>query len=242
MTQAQDSDLKFMGESSHPGGQFRDVAVLGQARLNGDVSCRSFSCMGEAQVQGALESGKTSVMGQMKVTGPVAAGDLSVMGQLACSATLRGRVLSCMGQLQAQGQLDAERLKLFGQLTVGGDCNVDDFDSRGQFQIDGLLSVDNLLVRPYGECRVGEIGGARLEVRRRGGVLAWLGGLLSWPRHSRLEAQAIEGDDVCLEDTDARLVRGTRIRIGRGCRVDLVEYRASYTCDPGAQVGSVRKV
>ena len=38
MTQAAADDMKFMGETTHPGGQFRDIAVVGRARMDGDVS------------------------------------------------------------------------------------------------------------------------------------------------------------------------------------------------------------
>jgi cytoskeletal protein CcmA (bactofilin family) len=248
MTTALGDDMKFMGETTHPGGQFRDIAVVGRARMDGDVTCRSFSCMGEARLRGALQSGRTSIMGQTSAAGAVDAGDLNVMGQMDCEATLRVRKLSCMGKLKVKGQLDAETVKLFGQLVVHGDCNVDDFHSRGAFEIDGLLSVDNLVVQPYGPCRAGEIGGARIEVRRRGGVLGriqlvnWVCASLFGGPASRLEVQSIEGDDLILEDTVAKVVRGARIRVGRGCRIDTVEYRETYSCESDSVVGESRKV
>jgi cytoskeletal protein CcmA (bactofilin family) len=248
MSPAVDNDMKFMGETTHPGGQFRDIAVVGRARMDGDVTCRSFSCMGEAQLRGALQSGRTSIMGQTRADGPVDAGDLNVMGQMDCEATLRVRKLSCMGKLKVRGRMDAETVRVFGQLVVQGDCNVDDFHSRGAFEIDGLLSVDNLVVQPYGPCRAGEIGGARIEVRRRGGVLgriplvAWVCASLFGHHGPRLEAQCIEGDDLILEDTVAKMVRGARIRIGRGCRIDAVEYRETYSCGPESVVGESRQI
>jgi len=242
MTPALENDMKFMGETTHPGGQFRDIAVMGRARMDGDVTCRSFSCMGEARLQGALQSGRTSIMGQTSARGPVDAGDLSVMGQMDCGSTLRVRKLSCMGQLEVGGQLDAEKVKVFGQLKVRGDCNVDDFHSRGAFEIDGLLSVDNLVMRPYGPCRAGEIGGARIEVRRRGGLLGRVRDWLFGNRGLRLEVQSIEADDLLLEDTVAKVVRGARIRIGQGCRIELVEYRETCERAPGSVVGEARQV
>jgi cytoskeletal protein CcmA (bactofilin family) len=248
MSPAVDNDMKFMGETTHPGGQFRDIAVVGRTRMDGDVTCRSFSCVGEAQLRGGLQSGRTSIMGQAAVEGPVDAGDLSVMGQLDCAAALRMRVLNCMGKLSCRGRVDAETAKVFGQLVVQGDCNVDDFHSQGTFEIDGLLSVDNLVVRPYGPCRAGEIGGARIEVRRRLGLLGriplvgWVRSCLFGNRGSRLQVQSIEGDDLVLEDTEAKVVRGARIRIGRGCRIGAVEYRETCSCDPDSSVGETRKV
>jgi len=243
-----DNDLRFVGESTHPGGHFRDIAVMGRVQVDGDVACRSFSCVGKALVRGALQSRSTSIMGETRVVGAMDAGECNLMGRMTCEATLRVRKLNCMGQLRVQGQLDAEKVKLFGELTVQGDCNVDQFSSRGAFAIEGLLSVDNLDVQPYGPCKAGEIGGARLEVRRRGGFLGKIP-LADWARKhlfggtgSSLEAQAIEGDDVRLEDTTARIVRGARVHIGRGCRIDVVEYREQYSCAPDSVVGEAKQV
>ena len=248
MTSSLENDMKFMGESTHPGGHFRDIAVMGRTRMDGDVVCRSFSCMGEAQVRGSLQSGRTRIMGQTRVGGPVDAGDFSVMGRMDCAATLRARKLSCMGELDVHGQVDAEAARVFGKMTVQGDCNVDEFHSRGIFEVSGLLSVDHLLVRPHGPCRAGEIGGARIEVRRAGGVLdriplvGWMRSCLFGGSRSRLEVESIEGDDVSLEDTTAKVVRGARVRIGRGCRVGVVEYRDSLRQEDDGEVGESRKV
>ena len=117
----------------------------------------------------------------------------------------------------------------------------------GAFHIDGLLSVDHLRVEPYGPSQAQEIGGGRIEVRRRGGFLGSLP-VLGWIREhlfggpgAKLEAQVIEGDDVHLEDTEARIVRGTRITIGCGCRIGTVEYRETFHTDADAVVGEARQ-
>jgi cytoskeletal protein CcmA (bactofilin family) len=248
MTANVENDMKFMGESSHPGGRFRDISVIGRTRIDGDVDCRSFACMGEARVGGGLDSRATKIMGQMTVAGPVAAGDLKVMGQLDCGLTLRAASLDCMGDLKVHGQVDAEKVRLFGQMVVQGDCNVDDFHSRGVFAIDGLLSVDHLQIMPHGLCKAGEIGGARIEVRRRGGWLNltpvgdWLRDKWPWGRLARLETQSIEGDDISLEDTTATVIRGARVKIGAGCKIGRVEFRETYSQEPGSEVGEAVQV
>jgi cytoskeletal protein CcmA (bactofilin family) len=241
MERSMANDLKFMGDSHHPGGQFRDVAIMGRVVLEGDVTCRGFACMGEARLLGGLQSGHTGIMGQTTVAGPLDAGDFKVLGQMNCDGPVRARMLNCMGQLRAGGQVDAGGIKLFGELRVQGDCNVDVFQSWGSFQVEGLLSVDKLQVKPHGLCRAREIGGAKIEVLRRWGRLGWLTGLLS-AGGDRLEVETVEGDDIHLEYTQATVVRGARVRIGRGCRIGTVEYSGSYDCEADAQVGEARRV
>ena len=248
MSTALGNDMKFMGETTHPGGQFRDIRVVGRTRMEGDVTCRSLACMGEARLSGGLQSGETRILGHATVAGAVDGGDCTVLGQMECAASLRVRKLNCTGQLKVKGQVDAEKVRLYGQMVVQGDCNVDDFESNGAFEISGLLSVDRLLVHPNGPCKVAEVGGARIEVRRRVGFLGrngmadWIHQMLPGSRSSRLEAQMVEGDEVFLEDSVVGTVRGALVQIGRGCRIGTVEYQDSYSCEPGSEVGEVRQL
>jgi cytoskeletal protein CcmA (bactofilin family) len=247
MTTAMDQDLKIMGEIAQGGGRYRDIAVMGRVRMDSDVTCRSFSCMGEARLEGGLVSERTTILGRTEVAGPVDAGDFTVVGEMDVRAALRARKVKCTGKVRIQDRLDAGKVQVFGELTVQGDCNADEFRSMGAFRIDGLLSVDILKIEAYGPSRVGEIGGGRIEVRRRGSFLGralgfhWLREALFGARGARFEVQSIEGDDVLLEDTDAKVVRGARVTLGPGCRVDLVEYRDTYRADPGATVGEARR-
>jgi cytoskeletal protein CcmA (bactofilin family) len=247
MSTTTESDLKVVGETTLPGGSYRDLSVMGRLRLEGDVACRSFSCMGEARVAGGLTSQRTSIVGETEAAGPVDAGDLTVVGQMKCLSTLRVRALSCTGKLQVQGRVDALSVKIMGEMNVRGDFNADEFRSVGAFHIDGLLSVDHLRVEPYGPSQAQEIGGGRIEVRRRAGFLGSLP-VLGWIREhffgslgAKLEAQVIEGDDVHLEDTEARIVRGARITIGCGCRIGTVEYRETFHAEGDAVVGEARQ-
>lgn len=40
-----------------------------------------------------------------------------------------------------------------------------------------------------------------------------------------LRCSIIEGDDIYLEDTRSKIVRGNNVTIGRGCEIELVEYK-----------------
>ncbi|MCL6576409.1 hypothetical protein [Kyrpidia sp.] len=41
--------------------------------------------------------------------------------------------------------------------------------------------------------------------------------------------ETIEGDDIYLENTRARVVRGTRVQIGPGCQIGLLEYSEDFS-------------
>ena len=246
MNEPSEKNLNAMGDSSIPGGRYRNINVMGDLRVDGDLRCLAMNCMGDATVVGSFQSQKTNVMGDMEFRGPVDAGTFNVMGDAKCLSGLRARVANCMGEIEVVGSVNADRVSLMGELRVSGDCNADRFESRGAFRIGGLLSVDHLRVVPWGACRAAEIGGSRIEVRRRRG---FLGILLAWDAlrsaiglgksDGRLETESVEGDEIFLENTTARVVRGNRIRIGHGCRIDRVEHQGTFSRDADAEIGEI---
>jgi len=59
----------------------------------------------------------------------------------------------------------------------------------------------------------------------------------AWPRSSALlTAETVAGDIVHVESTRAGTVRGRRVTIGAGCRIEVVEYSESLQIDPHAEV------
>jgi len=57
-----------------------------------------------------------------------------------------------------------------------------------------------------------------------------------------LQAEQIEATDVSIEWSNVRVVRGNRVRIGPGCRIELLEYTESVYVDPESEVRDVRKI
>ncbi|GBC75956.1 hypothetical protein HRbin07_00148 [bacterium HR07] len=165
------------------------------------------------------------------------------------------------------------------------DVEAEKFLSRGGFEIGGLLSAEEVKIE-LGGGKVSEIGGTRIEVRRRGrsfwgwrrpprvhvrigrdleeigetlesvfedlgrigeevsqAVSEGLGYAFGWSYGSGfLEADTIEGDEIFLENTKARVVRGKKVQIGEGCEIESVEYSESFEVAPGARVKEQRRV
>lgn len=154
-------------------------------------------------------------------------GEASVMGDLVCD---RVRIV---GQVDVAGELTSEEVRVMGQLAVQGDCNTESFQVKGAFTIGGLLNSGNVVVRLFGPCQAKEIGGSHIRVKRnfRGGA-----------EHKRLTVETIEGDDIQLEYTQAKMVRGKRVIIGPGCEIGVVEYQTDFTQSPRAKVGESKQV
>ena len=51
---------------------------------------------------------------------------------------------------------------------------------------------------------------------------------LSLAINTGLCAETIEGDEIYLEYTKAKVIRGNNVTIGEGCEIELVEYKSLF--------------
>jgi cytoskeletal protein CcmA (bactofilin family) len=154
-------------------------------------------------------------------------GEGTVNGDLTCER------LWGIGQIDVTGDLHSEVIKVLGQLSVQGNCNAEFLHVKGTLNIGGLLNGGKIDLRLFGGCEIKEIGGGVIRVKRNG---------RGWVDHKSLTVATIEGDDICLEWTHAKVVRGKRVEIGPGCDIDLVEYQNDFQHSPRARVKEFRRV
>ena len=60
--------------------------------------------------------------------------------------------------------------------------------------------------------------------------------------HHRLTTGTIEGNRISLECTDAEIVRGQDVVIGKECKIGRVEYSGTLEIQDNAEVGQQVKV
>jgi cytoskeletal protein CcmA (bactofilin family) len=193
----------------------RDLKISGSGSSAGG-SFDEVNIRGEGAIHGDVECQAFKVMGNSNVAGNVQAKSVRVQGALEIS-----------------GKLGADDVKVMGSLAVKGDCSAETFQVRGAFTIDGLLNAERVELSLYGPSSALEIGGRAIRVRRR---FRMFGGF------RELVADTVEGDDIYLEDTVAKVVRGNRVHIGPRCQVDLVEYRDHLEQSSGSKVKEAKKV
>ena len=123
------------------------------------------------------------------------------------------------------------------------DCDSDyeSFETRGIFHVRGLLNAGKVDVRMYRDCDVEELGGENITVKRASTMNVFNFFFKPSP-HAMLEAQVIEGDEIYLEHTRARLVRGKHVKIGPGCEIGQVEYEQKLDVHRSANVGEKKQL
>lgn len=216
-------DLKINGQSSSAGGNYNAVIINGEGRIEGDLDCI-----------------KLKINGQCDINGNVKAKSVEVYGSNSIKGNLEAERAKIHGTADVNGNLSVNKAEIHGSIDVDGDCNAEIFNIAGTFAIEGLLNAGELKLSLYGASRAREIGGEKITVKRKGKYD--LLGLKSRIMPSKeLTVDTIEGDDIYLENTQAKVVRGNNIEIGPGCEIELVEYKNGFKQDENAEVETHKK-
>lgn len=234
-------DVRVSGAGTVPTGVYDTVSVSGSATLHGAIECTALKVSGAAEGEGTLHADSVTVHGSLGYRGDVEVNRVRVSGT-ASFGKLNAEDVGVSGTLSVGG-LTGGTVKVQGYLASAGDCEAEHFIAQGAFSIKGLLNAGTVDITLGGKCTAGEIGGETVIVRNYPmGALKRLVTSLVPGLELRLVAESIEGDDVQLERTTARAVRGTTVTIGPECSIDLVEYTAEYSASPDAKITEVRKV
>ncbi|TMV51538.1 hypothetical protein FE783_07125 [Paenibacillus mesophilus] len=225
------------------GGMFKNISINGHGTVNGDLDCIGFVCNGKATVRGKVKAESVEVNGSASFGGEMNSGKVRVNGKSEIEGPLAAKHFRIDGHTKIGGNMTGEEVEINGSFTVKGNCDAEQFRSRGSFRIDGLLNAGTIEIDLYAECRAKEIGGESITVRKSGfdSPIEKLMKAIIFPKDELL-ADTIEGDEVRLEYTTAKIVRGTNVTIGPGCHIGLVEYTGVYKRDKDAVVSESRHI
>ncbi|GAA0677551.1 MULTISPECIES: polymer-forming cytoskeletal protein [Clostridium] len=253
-------DIKISGSSTMPGGKYRDVKISGAGKIQGNVECECVKVSGAATIAGdALVVNDIKVSGKCTLKGHVKAGEVKVSGSLSVEQDLTASALKISGSTRVNGQCNVEeilisgslsatevngkRINVAGSLKTSGDVEADFIKFNGKFNIENLLSGDEIIINPSNKCYAKEIGGQNIRIERyenNGGIISSFFGLSL--AFGKVSAQLIEGDNIVLEYTDADIVRGKNVVIGRGCNINKVEYTNEYKLKDDGKVENAEQI
>lgn len=236
------ADVKINGDGSLSGGAYGAVTINGAGTVNGDIDCTDYRVNGAGTHNGRLVAQTITVNGTGTFNGEVQASEMNVNGDASVRDGAGIGRLTIKGNASFGGSIASHEVVVRGFMKTGGDCESEAFSCEGAFTVTGLLNAGTVDVKLYGPCSAREIGGEKITVRQPGGGFSSFTQIFTFWAEKRLVVDSIEGDDVTLELTTAKTVRGRNVAIGEGCRIDLLEYSGSHTVAPGAVVGEARLV
>ncbi|TEB10674.1 Polymer-forming cytoskeletal [Pelotomaculum sp. FP] len=193
----------------------RNLKIFGDGTASGGVY-NNVVIRGVADIDGVLDCANFKVTGVCNIHGG-----------------LQAKLFKLVGTSDVDGSISADEVKIVGEVTVRGDCNAESLAVMGGFTIDGLLNAGKIDISPYGLCEVKEMGGETIQVRTR---------FRMFVGYQHLICETIEGDDIKLEYTKARVVRGNKVSIGPGCEIGLVEYKEYFAQAKEATVNDCKKI
>jgi cytoskeletal protein CcmA (bactofilin family) len=220
-------DLKIYGQGSSCGGEFRDVIIKGNGQIKGNVECRNYSIYGNGEIKGNLIADEIKIKGQAEFIGDIKTNEINVQGEV-----------------QIRGDLSTEEAKITGNFKINENLNAEICKIEGGFEIDGLLNADDLEINMYWPSKVLEIGGTNIIVKNEN-KFSFLGIkniIMPQAQNRLLTVDTIEGDDIYLENTNAKIVRGKNIEIGPDCHIDLIEYQENFKDHEKSHVEKVENI
>jgi len=239
------SDLKINGTGKFSGGKYNFVSVNGVGNIEGDVDCASFKSNGASIMNGNLKSSVLKINGTSSIKGNIDSDEIKINGTADFKGAVAAKDSKIHGELNVIGNMTSDVIDLHGGMKISGDCNAENFSANGGFSVVGLLNADNINIRLHAPCRAREIGGEKIVVQM--GNEFTLKKIIkslfpNWDLSRKLTSDVIEGDDIELQSTKAKVVRGNNVIIRDGCEIDLVEYKTSFNQDKNSTVKENRKV
>ncbi|WP_040212920.1 polymer-forming cytoskeletal protein [Clostridium polynesiense] len=247
-------DLKISGSGSAGGGKYNLIKISGSGTVKGDVHCRELSISGSGKIDGDIEALYIKLSGSGKILGNVKGEEIKVSGSGHFGGDVEVQQVKISGSSKVEGKVSAEEISISGSFKAvkkieGGimyhrgalaceSCEVENFDSDGSFNITTLLSADVIDIKLVGRCAAREIGGEIINIRkgtsRKGLMFSIFGSLFD--QEGSLKSEVIEGDEIYLENTEAKIVRGSKVIIGPGCSIEGIEYKDTLEIDKSSIV------
>ena len=241
MSDNKKANVIINGNGTSPGGDYNNVKINGSGKIDGDVTCVDFVIHGSGKAMGSVASTMLHVNGSGHVLRVVKTDELKARGSATFNEAVSCESASISGASTFLKNLDAKKIRVSGSIKVDADCSADSFFSTGLFQIGGLLSADTVDIRlGLVKSTAKEIGGEKITIRTTPGrakVRSFFGA-----DKPLLETGAIEGNEISLESTRAKVVRGHNVSLGSGCDIDVVEYTGVLKKASDANVGEEKKV
>ncbi len=235
-----DRNVTISGSGRIEGGDYGTVTIAGSGRVLGDLTAEEFKAAGSAKVEGNLKAQRFEAAGSFRCEGDLEVEEGEAAGSFKVAGRIKAKELKLAGAIQAKG-ISGGYLRAGGALAVAENVEVETFRLTGSFEVGGLLSADRVEVELEGRSQAREIGGEKISIRAGqkslGGLISQaLGFIFGQSAPRELIVETVEGDEVELENTEAQLVRGGKVRIGPGCRIGRVEYTETLEVAPGAVI------
>lgn len=256
--------LNFDGVGKCRGGSFDEVNISGVGKIDGDIKCNKFNSLGCAKVIGTTECEEFFTAGISKMVGNIFASNLDISGTLKCTGDIYSTEINSGGMIHAEGNLKSDVIKGNGYLKVNQSIECESININGIVECGKFLNCEEITINLNGISSVNEIGASSVNISKGHGnyyggfniLKRQTGdfekhfssfrnlGILSIKKfaENKLVANTIEADEISLENSAVKVLRGKNIKIGKGCYIEHLEYSESVEIDDNSEVSEINKI
>lgn len=228
-------NLKLIGDSTIPSGEYGDIKIVGDAKALGYVKADLIKVTGDAEFEEEINVGELKIVGDFKVKKrAVVTKVVRVVGDAKFCENVNFKECKISGDAEFKNGFEGGELKVLGDCEIIGDCEIEKLIIKGCFKVTGLLTADNIEILLADNCKIKEIGGENIKVFNKDESR---GILFSKKYNNKLKSSIIEGDNIILANTMCEIVRGKNIIIKDGCRIEKIEYTQTLNVDKNSEVG-----
>ena len=248
-------NIKLSGNGNISEGEYKEIKIMGNATSNGAIKAERIKVMGSAHFNSSIEVKECIVLGNAVIRGNIRAEKFKVNGDLTIVGDCEVNELTVNGKTDIDGMIEcnnvvlrgdmiltkacqAKTLKVYGSVDASSDLLGEQISIDGRMRCKGLLSGERVCLHAFEDSYCKEIGATRLVVEKPIYHLLWFG----YGKKNSLSCDLIEADEIELEYTKAKVIRGKQVNLVKQCKVDTLEYSEQYTKGEGCEVREVTKV
>lgn len=210
------------------GGEYNNVILSGSSKIIGDTKANKIVVSGICSSYDKLEANYIQISGMVKCGGELKSSKIIEVSGSAKAKFINANTLDISGTAKVFDSCFFEKGRISGKLNIGGSCEGRDFKASAKLIIGKLLSADIIDINIEGKSCINEIGGEIITIRKGRNPF---GSSIFPILKKELTCELIEGDNIYIENTICKIVRGKNVVIADGCTIDKVEYTDSYKCD-----------
>ena len=232
------SEISISGSSKITGGEYRRIRVSGSLLIDGSVKTEELKTSGSISIKGSAEANIVKVSGSMSVDGDLRASLISTSGSIKVCEDTYSDTLKVSGSISSD-EIISNVIKCSG-LISSKNIEADDIMISGAIKVENDVTANNFHLKLKGRSRIGGTLKAKKIIVEK--LEKWLSFIQL--KIDFLEVDRIIGEEVRIEYTVCREIRGEIIRIGRECRVTgNIYYVDEVTVHPKSKVdGKLVKV
>lgn len=220
-------DIKRFGDVTLDAGEYGRITAAGDLDLRGDVEAISIKSMGDLRARGSVKVGDLKVMGDSTFEKDLIVEQANIYGEIKVLGDFTGDAIKIYGEMNCE-KAQGEEIAIYGELHKAKELSCETFKAYGEFHVDETINMG------HGECYLSDNSSAKeilcesIKVNiyhENDGNIIKFG--MKKSKRGTLKVHTIEGDHIQLEDTQAEVVRGKTIEIGKGCKIGKAIYEVS---------------